>query len=306
MIRLLPCLLFLTSAAFAAEPAVKTVRLLNIGNSFSGNATRYLGDLAKAAGHTLVHHQASIGGSTMQQHWDKAQLHEANPQDPRGFYATKLSLRQELQAEPWDFVTIQQASIRSHDISTYRPFAAQLRDYVKRYAPTAQLLLHQTWAYRRDDPRFSPKNTKAGEPLTRDAMHEQLTRAYRTIAAELQIPIIPTGDAFHLADTDPESAYVPDPAPFDPKTAKAPALPNQKNSLHVGWTWKKPKTGGAVKLNMDGHHANTAGEYLGACVFYEVLFKESVIGNAFVPKGLDPARAAFLQKTAHKAVQNQQ
>ena len=30
---------------------------------------------------------------------------------------------------------------------------------------------------------------------------------------------------------------------------------------------------------MDGHHANTAGEYLGACVFFEVLFGKASSGT---------------------------
>lgn len=54
---------------------------------------------------------------------------------------------------------------------------------------------------------------------------------------------------------------------------------------------------------MDGHHANTAGEYLGACVFYEVLFGDSVVGNTFIPSGLGSAYAKFLQETAHQTVQ---
>jgi hypothetical protein len=53
---------------------------------------------------------------------------------------------------------------------------------------------------------------------------------------------------------------------------------------------------------MDGHHANAAGQYVGACVWYEVLFGPSVVGNTFVPKGLDPAYAKFLRETAHRAV----
>jgi hypothetical protein len=308
MVRALLTLLLITVAtAHAAEPhtAGKTVRLLNIGNSFSRNATRYLADLAKAAGHTLVHHQATIGGSSLQVHWDKAQLHEKDPQDPAGLYSTKLSLKQELRAEPWDFVTIQQASIKSHDIATYRPYAALLRDYVKQHAPDAELLLHQTWAYRSDDPRFSPKNTKPGEPLTQHAMHEQLTTAYRAIARELGVRIIPTGDAFHVVSANPRWAYVKDPKAFDPKAAKDGQLPNQRHSLHVGWRWNTAK-GGAKKLTMDGHHANMAGEYLGSCVFYEVVFGESAVGNSFVPAGLDPEFAAFLQSAAHTAVVNQQ
>src|SRR5437016_2238670 len=109
------------SVVAAAEGATqtrqaKTVRLLTVGNSFSGNATQYLGDIAKAVGNVLVHHQAGIGGGTMAQHWEKVEQHEKEPKDPRGFYSSKRRLIQELAAERWDVVTIQQASIRSHDV----------------------------------------------------------------------------------------------------------------------------------------------------------------------------------------------
>ena len=109
-------------SAVAAKPA-KTIRLLTVGNSFSQNATRFLGSLASSAGNVLVHHQAVIGGATLAQHWEKAEQYEKDPQDKAGLYSSKRSLQQELRAEAWDFVTIQQASIRSHDVDTYRPYA---------------------------------------------------------------------------------------------------------------------------------------------------------------------------------------
>lgn len=284
-----------------AKASGKTVRLLNIGNSFSGNATRYLKDLVKAGGHILIHRQASIGGSSMQVHWDKAMLAEKNSADPAGLYGTKLNLSQELQKEPWDYVTIQQASIKSHDLATYQPYAGQLAKYVKKHAPKAQLLVHETWAYRVDDPRFAVKEPKAGEPRTQDEMYDMLSKAYRTISAELKAPIIPTGDAFKIVASDAKWAFVPDKA-FDSKAAKNPELPVQKNSLHTGWNWKKQKDG-KITLGMDGHHANAAGQYLGGCVFYEILFKESVVGNSFIPKEIDPEFARYLQTVAHQAVE---
>src|SRR5438874_16566 len=71
----------------AAKPA-RTVRLLTVGNSFSHNATRYLPDLVRAAGNVLVHHEAIIGGGTLAQHWEKAELHEKDRQDKRGLYSS--------------------------------------------------------------------------------------------------------------------------------------------------------------------------------------------------------------------------
>jgi GxxExxY protein len=57
---------FCGQSVFAAEP--KTVRLLTIGNSFSANATKYLADLAKGGGRTLVHRPLGIGGAPMEVH----------------------------------------------------------------------------------------------------------------------------------------------------------------------------------------------------------------------------------------------
>jgi hypothetical protein len=295
-LRLLGLALLLAVQSAAAAPAPKTVRLLTIGNSFSGNATHYLGDLAKAGGHVLVHQPMSIGGASMEVHWTKIEANEKDPKDPAGLYGTR-ALNETLKGGEWDFITIQQASIKSHDVETYRPFAAKLQAYVKTHAPQAELLLHQTWAYRCDDPRFKGAKT---EPSTRQAMHAGLSAAYLAIAKELGLRRIPVGDAFHGADSDPAWGFKPD-AAFDPKTAVDPALPDQTHSLHVGWRWSTSKDGKRA-LGMDGHHANSAGEYLGACVWYEVLFKESAVGNAFVPKGLTPEDATYLQSTAHRAV----
>ncbi len=280
----------------------RTVRILTIGNSFSRNATNHLDDLVRAGGHTLIHTPLVIGGASFQVHADKARKHEANPQDKAGLYGSGLGLKESLAADKWDYVTIQQASIKSHDFATYQPNAGWLRDYITRHAPQAKLLVHQTWAYRKDDPRFTKPSNKPGEPKTQEEMYRGLTAAYNKIAAELNGKVIPVGDAFFTADTDPKWAYQTD-TTFDPKAAKQPALPNQAHSLHVGWRWAKSKDGKKTTLGMDGHHANLAGEYLGACVWYETLFDESPVGNTYIPKGLDAEYARFLQETAHKAVQ---
>src|SRR5690606_34050692 len=140
----------------AAEPtrpieksaAKKTVRLLTIGNSFSRDATTFLAELAAADGNTLILKTASIGGSPLQLHWDKTQLHERDPKSREGLNANGQGLKEIPLDGPHDFVTIEQRSISSHDGATYRPYAANLQGYVKKYAPHAELLLHETWAYR--------------------------------------------------------------------------------------------------------------------------------------------------------------
>lgn len=303
---ILLCLsLYQLATTWATEPpkelkrGSKTVKLLTVGNSFSANATRFLGDLSKAGGHVLIHQPIVVGGASLELHAGRAALHEKDPQDPAGLYG-KRSLKDHLGEQAWDVVTIQQASIKSHDPATYRPFAKQLLAIIKQHAPQAEVLMHQTWAYRRDDPRFAVAQPKPGEPTSHEEMYRQLTAAYSTIAGELGVRRIPVGDAFFLADTNAQWGYRPD-SKYDFQQANPTTLPDQTHSLHVGWKLAK-QPDGTQKLSIDGHHANVAGEYLGACVWYEVLFNESVVGNDFVAPGLDKPYAQFLQETAHQAV----
>ena len=301
MKRLLPlfCLCF-HLASWAEAPATsKTVRLLTVGNSFSHNATHYLGDLAKAAGDTLILREDNVGGSSFEVHWKKVQAAEKDAKDKAGQYTNGKSLKDDLKSGHWDYITIQQASILSHDLKTYEPFARQLVDFIHQHNPEATILLHETWEYRVDDSRFSAKSPKAGEPTTQDAMYEGLAASYAATAKELKLKLIPVGDAFHLANHDPKWGFKPG-KPFDSKHAKNGELPDQKHSLNVGWKWTTKD--GKTTLGMDGHHANLAGEYLGACVWYEVLFGKSVEPNTFVPPGLSADDATFLRSTAHRAV----
>lgn len=273
-----------------------TIRLLTIGNSFSRNATNHLDELASTAGHSLIHNALVIGGASLQVHAEKMMLAGKDR-----LYANGKDLIENLKADRWDYVTIQQASIKSHNFATFQPHAGLLHDLIQRHAPQAELLIHQTWAYRVDDPRFSIANAQPGEPKTQEEMYHGLTIAYEKLAVELNVRIIPVGDAFFRADTHPRWGYRIDPKPFVPQTAQEPQLPLQTHSLHIGWRWARKD--GNTKLSMDGHHANLAGEYLGACVWYEVLFGESPVGHPYVPSGLKPDYARFLQETAHQAVQ---
>ncbi|MEI8064637.1 MAG: DUF4886 domain-containing protein [Verrucomicrobiota bacterium] len=278
----------LFTVAIAGETASKSVKLLAIGNSFSGNATHYLPEIVKAGGDTFTLKQIAIGGCPLETHWRNA---AAFQQGATNQQARAWAL---LTAEKWDFVTLQQVSIKSFKVETYRPFAKQLHDYIKTQAPTAEVVIHETWAYREDDPLFKKDFTQLN-------MHWELCKAYETIAGELGCRIIPVGDAFQNARADAAwGAFVTD-AKFDYKNAKPPTLPDQTHSLNAGYHWKTDKTGKS-NLELDGHHANTAGEYLAAAVWYEFLFGHSIVGNTFVPKGLSAADIAVLQRIAHQTV----
>jgi len=269
---------------------------LAVGNSFSGNATRHLGKLVEASGggNRLIFGHAMIPGCPLEKHVLLAEAFEKDPNDPKGRpYAKQASLRDMLERDKWDYVTIQQASIKSFDIATYRPWAKKLHDYIKRYAPQAEVLVHQTWAYRDDDPLFRDGS------FTPEMMHNQLTQAYRTIAAELNCRILPVGDAFYAVRQLPSWQFNVN-RKIDPKQYKYPQAPDQGKSLHVGWKWLEKN--GKRTLPLDAHHANLAGEYLGGCVWFELLYGQSVVGNSHVPRGLSAEDAITLQEAAHQVV----
>ncbi|MAS96126.1 MAG: DUF4886 domain-containing protein [Verrucomicrobiales bacterium] len=285
----------------AADSESKTIRVLTVGNSFADNALTYLKDLAEAAGHTLIAGKANLGGCTFERHWRHVAAYQEDPESEEGspYGKGKYSLDDMLKKEPWDIITIQQVSYRSHDLSTYYPYARDLYNYIKARAPDAQIFAHQIWAYRVDDPRFVPKN-EGKEPHTQKVMYEQVRKSYHTLIDELNLDgILPSGDAMYLADTNSEWGFVPDPD-LDIASFEHPNTPTQEHSLHVGWRWREKD--GTRQLTIDGHHASEAGKYLIGCVWYETLFGVDVTNNTFVPKGIAPEYAKFLRATAHQAV----
>lgn len=293
------------TCAESAEKLPKTVRLLTVGNSFSGNAVRYLPQLVDAAGHKLMLARADLPGCWMERHWRHVEAAESDPAsvDARPYTVKvddknkQLSLKEILTSDKWDFVTIQQASMISSDIKTYRPYAKNLRDYIKKHAPQAEVLMHQTWAYQVDDPRFDDPAKDSQRK-----MYTDLRNAYRTIAKELGLRIIPVGDAMYAGNTDSDWCYKP--AKFDKAALKHPDLPDQTHSLHVGYRWARVKDKpGEYALAMDGHHANELGCYLAGCVWFEFLYGESVENNKYVPSTIKAAEARYLRALAHRIVQ---
>ena len=303
LVRILLGITLVTASTFDVRGESEAVSVLTVGNSFADNALNFLPALAEEANRPLIAVRANLGGCTFERHWNHVAAYEKDPTSKDGspYLKGTKSLDHLLRSREWNSVTMQQVSYLSHDLKTYQPYADNLYRYIKERAPKATILVHQIWAYRLDNPRFVPANDGV-EPHTHEEMYEQVRAAYHTFAKKWDLGILPSGDAMFVADTDPKWGYKPETA-FDFKAAKSPLLPNQDHSLHTGWFWKKQ--GEECFLKLDGHHANRAGEYLLGCVWFEKLFGESVLDNAFVPEGMDPGYAAFLRKTSHAVVSAQ-
>ncbi len=258
----------------------KKVRLFIIGNSFSQNAAAFLPQLAKEAGTELELGRAELGGCSLEKHW---KLAEANEKAYKG-----KSLREMLADGRWDIVTIQQYSLLSGDPGTYEPYAANIVKLIRSLQPEAKIFIHQIWAYRSDAKSFGRIN---GEVRAKDAqeMHQHVRAAYHKAAADLGLTIIPTGDAFRAMETSKKWRYQKD-AAFNPDAPQAGQLPEQTNSLHIGYTWKDGK------LNFDANHANKAGCYLGSLVWYRTLLGGNVKKTGFKPDEVPAPMAKKFKK----------
>ncbi|WP_220399681.1 DUF4886 domain-containing protein [Filimonas effusa] len=272
-----------------------TLRLFIIGNSFSQNASKYLPQLAAEGKHPLKIGRAELPGCPMERHWRHAAAAEANPADSNGMPYKGKSLRTLLSEDKWDIVTIQQASVFSSDSSTYYPYARNLYNYVKSICPGAEVVIHQTWAYRSDDKVFGQTSPAPHKTNAKDAeeMYLKSRAAYHKIAGELKIRILPVGDAFWKVTTDPARQFKKDTS-FNYANPVYPAVPDQTNSLHMGYRWENKKFG------YDGHHANTAGCFLGALVWYSKLFHESPQKLKYCPGGVSAEFCSYLKKVAAK------
>ncbi|MFA6963011.1 MAG: DUF4886 domain-containing protein [Opitutaceae bacterium] len=295
-------LLLLTITLFIPLPGRSAderaaLKVLAIGNSFSRDAMADLPDLAKAGGKTLVASNAYIGGCSLERHVKHLKQAEAgNPEgkayknipDPVTGEKHDVSLIDLLTAQPWDVVTLQQWSQLSYKPETFQPFADELIAAIHKYAPTAEIVVHETWAYREDHAWF-----KKDDGFTPAKMYAGISSTYKAFADGKGFRLIPVGDALNLARQTPRWTYVTDPA-FDFKNPPAGHLPDQHTSLNAGWSWGKDKDG-APKLNLDAIHCNTAGRYLGAAVWYQVLFNTSDIPASYIPKGLTAIDTADLR-----------
>ncbi|MDD4102917.1 MAG: DUF4886 domain-containing protein [Kiritimatiellae bacterium] len=297
--RSLQKLLCLLALGCALQAPAKTVRVLTIGNSFSRDAVQFLREVTAAAGHKIIVGQAMIGGCDFERHMRHVNAFEANREDPEGrpYQAKAKSLFDMLAEDKWDYVTIQQVSHKSFKPETFQPFADQLVAYVRKHAPQAEIVIHQTWAYRDDHPFWNI------EGFNTDVMYKGLRAAYDQLASEKGLRIIPSGDAMQTARQDPAwGKFIPDPG-FDYKKPEYPNLPTgERRSLHMGCKWGKDAKTGKHHFGGDRFHANEQGQYLLGCVWFEFFFGDSVVGNTFVPGNTSAEDAAILQKIAHKVV----
>ena len=139
-------------------PYKNGIKILAIGNSFSRDGMQYLYDMLRQTGtvSNVFLTNAYIGGCDLYTHAQNAQNNNRNYTrqifGPRGVIDESgglFTLKELIEQNDWDIITLQQASPSSGKPATYNSDLDYLITYVKQNAknPNVKLGWHMTWAY---------------------------------------------------------------------------------------------------------------------------------------------------------------
>ncbi len=165
------------------------MKVLSIGNSFSQDAQRYLHALAKVEGVDLKTVNLMLGGCSLRTHYLNMLDDEANYWFEFNGMSTgiKVSIRQALVSDDWDYITLQQASVFSPKEESYSPYIEALAEYVKKYCPHAKIMIHQTWAYEDGSERIKNEGYESAEAMF-NLIRSAYAKANVRIGADGMIP----------------------------------------------------------------------------------------------------------------------
>ncbi len=258
------------------------MNILMIGNSYCYYYTDELYGMAKAVGVELNIYNLYYSGAELREHWNwhtqktsKCELFQTN-KDGRKKINSAISLSNTLKKENWDIISFQEGGrvYRTNGIDGLRGekvYLQKLLEYTKEQFPMSKYFWHCTWVPQvgfANEAQGFYMNTKEDEVTYQEA---KITVA-KEIRDEFGLSIVPSGVAWLDARYNPV---------IDNKLCLRKDTPDD--------------------LSHDGDIGG--GQYLNACVWFEILTGQSCIGNTFRPSyELGENKIAVLQAAAHKAV----
>jgi len=238
-------------------------------------------------------------GCSLQRHWEWWNAGEAGYEfrilDKNGLRSVKdCSLETALHSYDWDVVSFDNnsRSFASGDVQTSlgnaEPYFGELLRVIKKQLPDARYLWHEVWANEIGYSLAYKMETKEQRTDVFNAKHGVARIMQETYGVE----VVPTGDAWEKV-RDMELFSTP-----------VPGIPIDRFTLCTRVLNGKLKDDYSHDGDMGG------GQYLNACVWFEVLTGKSSIGNTFRPQytfmdidcSLSEEKIGILQNAAHEAV----
>lgn len=215
--------------------------------------------------------------------------------DRDGLHITEnVSLRDALQTKNWDFISFDNnaRSFASGNVaislSMAEPFFGKLYAQIKAQFPLAKFLWHEVWANEIGynmafEMKTAQQRTKVYEAKKGVALHMNKTYG---------VGIVPTGDAWE-------------------KVRDLPLFITPIDGLEIDrFTLCTRIQSGKLKDDFSHDGDIGGGQYLNACVWFEILTGQSCVGNAYRPVytfngrdcSLKEEKIGLLQQAAHAAV----
>lgn len=263
-----------------------TINILMIGNSFCYYYVDELYGMAKAAGIKMRVCNVYQSGCTLEQHhtWWK------NGESNYFYYTTDENGRVEVQQtnleyclsqQNWDVISLQEASSKMYknniSVPDYlmqtKPYLDDLWSYIKEQFPMSRYLWHGTWTYQvgYDIGGYQMTSLQQQETNTKIAMEYS-----KKVCENYDLELVNTGDAWQIVRQ----------GGYDNMCARKSVNSGEGDYYHDG------DIGG--------------GQYLNACVWFEIITGQSCVGNTFRPKYDLDANITYeaLQQAAHQAVES--
>lgn len=261
-----------------------TLNILMIGNSFCYYYPDELYGLAKAEGIKVRVCNVYYSGCTLKQHCTWWLNGEENYQFFTYDWAGRKKLENRglefcLAQQNWDVISLQESgskllkSSAEESLKANSMFRQALVKFIKEQFPRSELYWHQTWAYQLGYNRGGIEYVSA---LQQRAYAKQMKKYAIDACEDSQLTgRINTGEAWEIARLDPRVGDI---------------------------LCNRLKDGG------DFYHDGDigGGQYLNACVWFEILTGKSCVGNTFRPGNytLSEELVTALQECAHQAVEN--
>lgn len=184
-----------------AMMAQAQIKVLGIGNSFSEDALEQnLSDIARAENVPMVIANMYIGGCSIDKHWENItknnSLYRYTKFDADGKKTVQnnVSLESIIKDEQWDYISVQQVSGFSGVYESYSRLR-NLISWIKKKAPKAKILFHQTWAYSYDSNHADFSKYDASQAVMFAAISETVKR----VVAKYKIDgVVPSGPAIQF------------------------------------------------------------------------------------------------------------
>ena len=268
-----------------------TMNILMIGSSYCYYYVEELYGLLKAAGIKANVCNVYYSGCPLEKHWAWWKTGEAHyeyfitNEDGR-VKTADTNLQWCLQQQNWDVISLQESTSKiftpgaATHLETTKLWRTELWGYLKEQFPMSRYLWHQPWTYQ-VGVHYNGYVMESFEQQQRNA--DQIKEFAVAVCKELELERVNTGEAWQIVRKD---------YGYDKLCARL-----GKGSNHEGDNSHDGDWGG--------------GQYLNACVWFEVITGQSCVGNSYRPDyrydglefPLSEDLVANLQAAAHKAVE---